>query len=56
VLQQAFHSGIPFVIDDLSDPQKYRKLSELHYALLGKESALLSRLLAEAEKEGRYVR
>lgn len=45
VLLQAACNGIPFVIDDVSDPEKYRQLGELRFICLNKEHRLLSELL-----------
>ena len=45
VLNQAFHNGIGVVIDDVSNPQKFRKLDERKYCMLKEEHTLLSELV-----------
>lgn len=47
VLIQAYLNGVPVVIDDLSDPVRFRKLKQLEFALLDAEHRLLSDVLAE---------
>lgn len=43
VLNQAYHSGIKIIIDDLSNVENYRKLKELQYGMLQVEHSLLSK-------------
>ncbi len=45
VLNQAFHNGVGVVIDDVSNPQKFRKLDERKYCMLKEEHTLLSELV-----------
>ncbi len=45
VLNQAYNSGVSFVIDDISDPIQYRKLEEFEYIMLQKEHKILSEIL-----------
>lgn len=49
VLTQTYYSeiGVGIIIDDLSAPDKYKKLSELQYIMLSVEHKLLSELLNE---------
>lgn len=42
VLNQALCNNIPVIIDDISNPRNYRKLSELGYVCLSKEHEVLS--------------
>jgi len=45
VLQQAYFNDVPIIIDDVSNPGKYKKLFERNYLLLKEEHMLLSELL-----------
>lgn len=45
VLNQAVNNGVAAVIDDVTDPDFFRKLSELEYAMLKEPHMLLSQLL-----------
>ena len=51
VLLQAYSNGIAIVMDDVSRPDLYRKLSELSYIGLSLPHRLLSDVLRDAEKE-----
>lgn len=42
VLNQAIHNGINIIIDDMINPKKFVKLSELNYICLNKKHTLLS--------------
>lgn len=42
VLNQAYHSGVNVVIDDINFPMIFKKLAELEYVLLEKDLKLLS--------------
>ena len=44
VLNQAYHSGLQIVIDDISRPWIYEKLKELDYVMLKKNPILFSEL------------
>ncbi|MEY8390537.1 hypothetical protein AALA98_04055 [Lachnospiraceae bacterium 45-W7] len=45
VLNQALHNSIPIVIDNVSNPENYKKLGELGYICLNKEHETLSQLI-----------
>lgn len=45
VLYQASKNGVCPIVDDLTNPQKYKKLHELQYDILSKEHFLLSSFL-----------
>lgn len=45
VLNQAFHSGIDVIIDDVNFPEAFKKLAELEYVLLNKNLSLLSKII-----------
>lgn len=45
VLNQAERNGITVVIDDITDPEKYKKLAELDYIMLNKKHRLLSEIV-----------
>ena len=45
VLNQAYNSGIPIVVDDITRPQEFIKLKETEYIMLKLEHLLLSELL-----------
>lgn len=45
VLSQAYHSGKKIVIDDISNPEKYRQLRERGYILIDKADYILSELI-----------
>lgn len=47
VLNQAMVTGIDVVIDDVTNPENYSKLKELHYVMLSAEHALLSALVED---------
>ena len=47
VLNQAYHSGITVVIDDISNTEAFRKLKELRYVMLMLEHSALSELMEE---------
>lgn len=49
VLNQAYHNNVQVVIDDMSNPDKYNKLSELQYIMLNVEHKLLSEVMSDAE-------
>ncbi|MCI8860729.1 MAG: hypothetical protein HFI71_14730 [Lachnospiraceae bacterium] len=44
VLNQAYYNGVSVVIDDISDPQKYKKIVETNYIMLCKPHICLSEL------------
>lgn len=46
-LLQAYHNGTSVIIDDVSNGDKYRKLSDLKYCMLAKEHRLLSEIMGE---------
>lgn len=46
VLNQAYHSGINVIIDDIDFPEIFGKLSELEYVLLNKNLNLLSKKIS----------
>jgi hypothetical protein len=48
VLNQAYHNGIKVVIDDITNPESFRKLVELKYVMLETEHKLLSEILEES--------
>lgn len=48
VLNQAVSNSIPVVIDDISNPERFKKLKELRYACLSKEHTLLSEIAKNA--------
>lgn len=43
VLNQAFHSNVDIVIDDVSNPRMFSKLKNLHYVMLEMKHKLLSK-------------
>lgn len=45
VLNQAYHNGIPIVIDDISSVETYKKLVELKYIMFNVEHKLLSQII-----------
>lgn len=45
VLNQAYHNGVPIVIDDITNPEHYGKLKTLKYIMFNKEHGLLSSVL-----------
>ena len=45
VLNQAYHSGVDIVIDDVTNLEKYLKLKEYHYIMLNVKHTLLSDLI-----------
>lgn len=45
VLNQAYHSGVNIVIDDISEPEKFAKLKELQFVMLEVEHKLLSEIV-----------
>lgn len=47
VLNQAYHNGISVVIDDMSNPDGYKKLEELRYVMLRTAHFLLSSFVEE---------
>jgi soluble P-type ATPase len=47
VLNQAYHSCVSIVIDDISNPVAYEKLKELDYVMLNVEHRKLSEILEE---------
>lgn len=47
VLIQAYLNGVSVVVDDLSDPARFKKLEQMEFALLDAEHRLLSDVLAE---------
>lgn len=47
VLNQAYHNNVQVVIDDMSNPDKYNKLSELQYIMLNVEHKLLSEVMSD---------
>jgi hypothetical protein len=47
VLNQAYHNGTKVVIDDITNPESFRKLVELKYVMLETEHKLLSEILEE---------
>lgn len=49
VLNQASHNGVPIVMDDVSDQDKFAKLRERQYIMLSKPHRLLSELLEEKQ-------
>ncbi len=49
VLQQAYYNKIGIVIDDVSNPERIRKLIEHQYIMLNVEHALLSDIMRAAE-------
>ncbi len=49
VLNQAYHSGINIVIDDISDKNRFLKLKELQFVMLTVEHKLLSDVLEEKD-------
>lgn len=51
VLQQAYRNQITVVIDDVSDPKRYSKLTEIRFFMLYKEHEKLSDLVRRGEHE-----
>ena len=49
VLNQAASNSIPIVIDDITNPDRFKKLKELRYICIYKEHKLLSEILGEAQ-------
>ncbi len=49
VLNQAYHSGVKVVIDDITNRQRYTKLKELGYVMLSVEHKKLSDILEESK-------
>lgn len=47
VLNQAYHNNVQVVIDDISNPDKYNKLSELQYIMLNVKHKLLSEVMSD---------
>ena len=47
VLLQAYYNGIPVVIDDITNPERFAKLEELGYIMLNVEHKLLSQVIGE---------
>lgn len=47
VLNQAYHNNVQVVIDDMSNPDMYNKLSELQYIMLNVEHKLLSEVMSD---------
>ena len=45
MLNQAYYNGTGVVIDDISQPKKYKKLEELQYVMLEKRHVLLSTII-----------
>lgn len=45
VLNQAYHSGINVILDDVAFPDSFRKLAELEYVLLDKKLKRISEIL-----------
>lgn len=45
VLNQALYNSIPIIIDNMSNPENFKKLKELEYICLNKEHKLLSEIL-----------
>lgn len=45
VLNQAYHNGVSIVIDDISNPNSYKKLKELGYVMLNVKHKLFSEIL-----------
>ncbi len=50
VLNQAYHNGINIIIDDLSNPNHFKKLSELKYINLSRKYTLLSEILKKRDE------
>ncbi len=49
VLNQAVSNSIPIVIDDITNPDRFKKLKELRYICIYKEHKLLSEILREVQ-------
>ena len=49
VLNQALYNSIPIVIDDISNPQSFKKLNDLDYICLYKKHKLFSEVLKDIE-------
>lgn len=49
VLNQAVSNSIPIVIDDITNPDHFKKLKELRYICMYKEHKLLSEILGETQ-------
>jgi hypothetical protein len=47
VLNQAYHNGVNIIIDDLSNPNHFEKLSELKYINLNRKHTLLSEIITK---------
>lgn len=47
VLNQAYHNNVEIVIDDVSDPSKYKKLNELKYIMMNVQHRTLSEVIGE---------
>lgn len=45
VLNQAYHNGVSIIIDDISQPEQFKRLKELNYIMFEKEHKLLSEVL-----------
>lgn len=50
VLNQAYSNGVRIVIDDVSSPEKYKKLEELQYIFASKQIETVSGFLKEVAK------
>lgn len=55
VLRQAYQSGIPCVLDDLSNPDKHQQLIDRDYILMSKPHLLLSNVIKKESGEN-YVK